>query len=81
MHGPPSGQAIAVSAMDGGRLRGTEALEIGSEGDTQFDYEGADVPGLYRVVVLAGDTQYILQFYVLDLENPQNNPPRVRILD
>jgi hypothetical protein len=74
--------SAVVSALDGGEIVGANApLRINRDGTASFIFREAEHPGLYRVIVEAGAQRSLLEFYVLDIEHPKNNPPRVRIVD
>ena len=79
--GKKTGQPLSVSSLDGGELSGRDSLSLSSDGNAQFSYQGGPAPGLYRLLVQIGAEEYWFEFYVLDLNNPQNNPPRVRVVD
>lgn len=76
------GESVFVSSPDGGRVvPPNEALKIKPDRTVSFVFQAGDEHGLYRVYIEAGGQQHLLEFYVLDLEHPGNNPPRVRIVD
>jgi hypothetical protein len=79
--GKKTGESIFLTALDGGTLAGHDGLAADSGGNAKFDYQAASLPGRYRVLLAVGEEDYWFDFYVLDLENPQNNPPRVRVTD
>jgi hypothetical protein len=80
-HGHANSEPVFFTALDGGQLWSDAPLALDGNGKTEFYYEGAFSPGLYRVLLRIGSTEYMLTFYVLDLENPEKNPPRVRVVD
>jgi hypothetical protein len=80
--GGTNGQALTVSSLDGGTVSGADSPSLSGNGTAHFDYEAGPVPGRYRLLVaLDGGKEYWFEFYVLDLNNPQNNPPRVRVVE
>ena len=79
--GATSGQALTVSSLDGGTVSGADSPSLSSNGTAHFDYEAGPAPGRYRLLVQLETKEYWFEFYVLDLNNPQNNPPRVRVVE
>ena len=79
--GATSGQALTVSSLDGGTVSGADSPSLSSNGTVHFDYEAGPAPGLYRLLIQLEAKEYWFEFYVLDLNNPQNNPPRVRVVE
>jgi hypothetical protein len=76
------GQPISVfSPGGGGPVSPNDARTVHLDGTASFVFQAAANHGLYRVFVQAGAQQNLIEFYVLDLEHPSNNPPRVRIVD
>lgn len=76
-----SGTTVKLTALDGGEVEAAEGLALDATGAAQFTYTAAALPGTYRFLVVIGSSEYLANFYVLDLDNPQINPPRVRIVD
>jgi hypothetical protein len=71
-----------VRALDGGDIiPAADVLKVGPDNTVSFNYHGGNLHGLYRVMVLVGGAEQLLEFYVLDLVRPGNNPPRIRIVD
>jgi hypothetical protein len=80
--GSQKGDAVRVGSLDGGGIvPANETLKVGPDGTVFFKFEAGAYPGLYRVLIEVGGRQHLLEFYVLDLARPGNNPPRVRIVD
>lgn len=79
--GKTTGTAVTASALDGGVLSGHENLATSAEGVVQFSYQAGSLPGCYRVAAEIAGQEYILEFYVVDLNNPGNNPTPVRVVD
>lgn len=78
------GKPVMVGALDGGGLTanvGMENLFVDEDGTVVFSFQAGAAPGLYRLIVQLGANDYRLEFYVLDLDHPQNNPPRVQIVN
>lgn len=77
-----AGSSAVVWSPDGGAIMSAqEALKIKADGTVSFLFEAGAHHGLYRVFVELVGQRHLLEFYVLDLENPGNNPPRLRIVD
>jgi hypothetical protein len=69
-------QAATVAASDGGSTSiGSNVAVIGSDGCISFAFHATVDTGPTSVVVLGGSKTVVLQFWVLDSANPQNNPP------
>jgi len=79
--GKTKGDPITVSSLDGGIVSGHESLAVSSDGNARFNFQAGRGPGLYRLLVEMAPEHYWLHFYVLDLNYPENNPPRVRIFE
>jgi hypothetical protein len=78
------GKPVMVSALDGGGLaasNGMENLLVGEDGTVALSFQAGAAPGLYRLLVQLGVNAYRLEFYVLDLVHPQDNPPRLQIVN
>ena len=75
-------QPVLISTLDGGRIVASKKdLSVSAEGTVDFKFQAGSEPGLYRVLVQAGVDEYRLEFYVLNTQHPEKNPPRVRIVD
>lgn len=77
------GQPVSVSSLDGGSLSsvdGASDLKVSEDGTAPFQFQAGHQPGLYRLVVMFGAAFYHLEFYVLDPQNTQRNPPRVQVV-
>jgi hypothetical protein len=80
--GSAKGDPVVVRTLDGGTIiPANDVLKVGPDNTVSFNYQGGNLYGLYRVMVLVGGGEHVLEFYVLDLERPGNNPPRVRVVD
>ena len=76
-----AGEAVDIGSVDGGQVVAREGLSVPVNGKFHCGFQASNLPGLYRISVQIGIEQYLLQFYVLDLEHAEKNPPRVRIVD
>ena len=71
-----AGQIIIAEPLDGGTLFIPETgLVIATDGTVLFQFQAGDWPGACRVAVHQPDDQNLLNFWVIDLEHPENNPP------
>lgn len=68
-------QTISAAALDGGAVTLSNQGRIAADGSISMTYKAGTGVGLYRVLVNQGDTVQIVQFWVRDIANPQNNPP------
>jgi hypothetical protein len=78
------GQPVSVSSLDGGSISsvdGASDLRITEFGTAPFQFHAGHQPGLYRLLIGFGTALYQLEFYVLDLQNTERNPPRVRVVE
>lgn len=81
-----AGQLLGVSSLDGGALSLLEedkssGLFVREDGTALFQFHAGHQPGLYRLVIMSGAAFYHLEFYVLDPQNTQRNPPRVQVVE
>ena len=71
-----AGQTFAAEALDGGNVIVLgQSLTADQNGGLTFKFQAGDSVGHYRVLVHQGESSQTLQFWVRDLNNPQNNPP------
>ena len=80
-------QVVNLEALDGGIVlppkmtRGTRRTPfsrvIGADGTLSFAFQAGSDPGLNQVSLRQGAKSLGLQFYVLDAQNPQNNPSAI----
>ena len=76
------GDAVLVSSLDGGEITAPAGiLRVAPDGTVFFHFRAPGLPGNYRVLVQFAGQEQVLNFYVLDTEHPNNNPPRVKIVD
>ena len=70
-----AGEAMLVEAPDGGAAVFPEAgLIVTSDGTVTFQFQAGDLPGACRLIVHQPDDTNTLNFWVIDLEHPENNP-------
>lgn len=70
-----AGMAVAAMPMDGGEVLGGQ-LVILPTGKTVFTFKPGVAPGRYRVVVKTPVEEHLLEFYVVDPNNPPRRPAR-----
>jgi hypothetical protein len=81
-----AGETVRVEARDGGKLLSPSTaarvvnasvlpLVIGSDGILRFTFEAASNPGQNQISLRQGANALSLQFWVINGENPQDNPP------
>jgi len=69
------GQPVIVEAIDGGSVStGSSIRVVEADGSLSFAFFGTTKPRLKSVGIRGGAGTFLLQFWVLDLANPQNNP-------
>jgi len=76
-----AGGSVLVFSPDGGEILGPEAPKIKTDGTASFVFQAGTQHGLYRVFVEVVGQRHLFEFYVMDTDNPGNNPPRVKIVD
>jgi hypothetical protein len=60
-----AGTPVIIQALDGGGLGlAGDSAAIGLDGTTSFQFQVADQPGLYRILVIAAETVSMVQFEV-----------------
>jgi hypothetical protein len=60
-----AGTPVIIQALDGGGLGlAADSAAIALDGTTSFQFQVADQPGLYRVLVIAGQAVSMVQFEV-----------------
>lgn len=70
-----TGEPIAAEALDGGTVTlPGNGLKWSSSKTVSFLFKAAHAPGLNQVAVRHQAVELGLQFWVLDLQNPENNP-------
>lgn len=72
---------VTAQSLDGGKLSlKTKDSFVPSSGLVSVRFQAGDQPGLYRLLVRAGETESTLKFWVLDEKDPKTNPPALRPL-
>jgi hypothetical protein len=64
-----AGTQLAAVPLDGGRVGGGNLVVLPT-GRTLFTFSPGAMPGRYRVMVYVPGEQYLLEFYVVDPNNP-----------
>jgi hypothetical protein len=73
-----AGNVIAIEALDGGRLSNvSNPAIVGSDGSFSFTFQAGQSPGKSQVSLHDGVQETGLQFWVLDPQHPENNPPTI----
>jgi hypothetical protein len=73
-----AGQIIIAEPLDGGTIFVPETgLVVGSDGTVVFQFQAGQGPGTCRLAVHQPDDQNLLNFWVVDLKHPENNPPQL----
>ena len=73
-----AGQAMIAEALDGGTLSLPEGgLVVAADGTVFFQFQAGGSQGACRIAVHQPDDQNIINFWVIDLEHPENNPPQL----
>ena len=70
-----AGQIISAAPLDGGSVTLANQGAIAADGSVSLTFKAGSPVGVYRVLLSQGDSVQILQFWVKDLNNTQNNPP------
>jgi hypothetical protein len=69
-----AGHLLKVEPLDGGCVLSGSQTVVASDGTAIFQFQGGRSPGRYQLSVHDSAEEVGLQFWVLDLTNPQNNP-------
>lgn len=70
-----AGQLILVEPLDGGSATiPDDGLYVADDGTVTFPFQAISTPGAYRIGVHQPDDQNVIHFWVIDTENPENNP-------
>lgn len=73
-----AGAEFVVEALDGGRVIALgSSLTVGADGTLAFKFQAPEVPGDCRIAVHQTGRSDLLQFWVIDKEHPDNNPPEL----
>jgi hypothetical protein len=81
---PPSQtlQTVQATALDGGSISFPPGgTTINAQGTITFAFTVGQAPGLYQVSLQQGNVELGVEFWVLDSQNPQNNPPTAPVID
>ena len=68
-----AGTHLYLEALDGGAV--TQDVVIAADGTAEMTFQAGMQVGLYRLMAVARGKTAMLQFWVLDLQHPENNPP------
>jgi hypothetical protein len=75
---PKTGHNVNVDALDGGRVViAGNSTSVAASNSVHFNLQVAGEPGICRVVLRDGAQEIGFQFWVLDPNNPNSNPPTV----
>ena len=69
-----AGEAIKIGSLDGGQISNASTA-VGDQGSITFDFQAPAGAGEIRVIVRFVSNSLRLQFWVLNLQNPQDNVP------
>jgi len=71
-----AGQTLTIESLDGGTIvEGKSSALVGDDGSLRFGFKAGGLSGHYQVVLRNNAREIGLHFWVLDIANPQNNPP------
>ncbi len=71
-----AGRLIVVEPLDGGRLIANSArLLIAPDGTLAFRFQAGQEPGVYQISLHDGAEELGVEFWVLDPDHPDHNPP------
>lgn len=69
------GHSIVIQPLDGvSVITASVKTVVASDGSLNLSFLAPQNPGLYRISLGDGSQKLLLQFYILDSLNPQNNP-------
>ena len=71
------GRLMVAEELDGGQVLVQAPLVVGLDGIIRFQFRAAHVPGINHIALRDGAQQLGLQFWVLDENHPERNPPVV----
>ena len=73
-----AGRSIVAEALDGGQVIGAnKGLTVADDGTITFKFRVGHEVGAYHVALRDGTEELGLQFWVLDEQHPEKNPPVV----
>jgi len=71
-----AGDTITIEPLDGGSVIGpSNQAVVAADGTFSFTFQGGQDPGVCQVSLHDGTQEMGLQFWVLNQQNPQENPP------
>jgi len=75
-----AGHLITAEPLDGARLLNGNQARVATDGTLLFRLQGLDHPGVCRISLHDGAVETILEFWILDTQNPSNNPETINSL-
>jgi hypothetical protein len=71
------GGIVQIESLDGGSINGSGSSSglVAGDGSLTFTFRATSNAGQNRIVIRGASRTLRLQFWVFDLQNPQNNPP------
>ncbi len=71
------GGTVQIESLDGGAINSGSSSSglVAGDGSLTFTFRATSNAGQDRIVIRAASKTLRLQFWVFDLQNPQNNPP------
>jgi len=72
-----TGHLIVTEALDGGQVLVQGPLVVGLDSIIRFQFRAAHVPGINHIALRDRAQELGLQFWVLDENHPERNPPVV----
>ena len=70
-----AGQTLIAEPLDGGALTLPEGgLVVGADGSVTFQFQAGDMVGTCRLAIHQPDDMNVLHFWIVDQQNPANNP-------
>jgi hypothetical protein len=71
-----AGAAIYAEPLDGGSVTGSEeGIFVGSDGTAVFQFQAGLWIGNSRISLHLSDDRNLINFWLVDTEHPENNPP------
>ena len=72
-----TGRSIKAEALDGGQVIVQGPMLVGLDGAIHFQFRAGHNPGINHIALHKGTRELGLQFWVLDEQHPEKNPPVV----
>lgn len=69
-----AGSTFEIGALDGSEVA-QSPKSVGADGTLSFASRATSNPGTNRIKLRNGSTVLLLKFWVLNVQNPQDNPP------